>query len=145
MSGAETPVPQTPVPGLHGVVYVEDLERCAAFYATVAGLDVVERDDGFITLASAQVELSLVRMSTDDATTGLASSEPPGVPERRSEVAVKLSFAVPDLVAAAAAAEAAGGLLDPEDTAWAYRGWRHRHGVDPEGNVVSFREPSTTA
>jgi predicted enzyme related to lactoylglutathione lyase len=132
------------VPGLHGVVYVADLERCATFYAEVAGLQVVERDDGFVTLASDAVELSLVRMPYDEPVSHVDNSGG-SLPERRSENPVKLSFPVDSLEATAGRAETLGGALDDADSTWEFRGWRHRHGVDPEGNVVSFREPSTRA
>jgi catechol 2,3-dioxygenase-like lactoylglutathione lyase family enzyme len=134
--------PESRVAGLHGVVYVADLARCTAFYAELAGLDLVERDDGFVTLASSQVELSLVRMS------GLDADVDPDVDfevdtARRTDAAVKLSFPVVSLAAVAERAPDLGGELDDPATTWEFRGWRHRHGADPEGNVVSFREPST--
>ena len=127
--------------GLHGVVYVADLERCAAFYTEVCGLTVVAGDPGdFVTLASdAGVELSLVLMPAE-----FAMPIPPAGPERRSDAAVKLSFPVTDLARARELAPTLGGLVDDVSTQWTFRGSVHCHGTDPEGNVVSFRQPSTT-
>ena len=39
---------------------------------------------------------------------------------------------------------AAGGQLDPTDSAWEFRGYRHVDCLDPEGNVVQLRERAST-
>lgn len=124
--------------GIEGVVYVVDLERTSAFYAEVCGLQVVESEPGdFVTLASGDVALSLVRVP--DA---VAEAYPVAVPpERREDVALKMSFPVASIEAARAAAEATGGIVDNPETEWDFRGHRVCHGHDPEGNVVSFRAP----
>lgn len=126
---------------LQGVVYVADLARTTAFYAEVCGLDVVEHEpDDYATLARDGVEISLVRMP-DDVRPAAGAARP----ARRVDNPVKLSFPVADLAAARARASVLGGEVDDPSAEWAFRGWVHCHGADPEGNVVSFRQPSTPA
>jgi predicted enzyme related to lactoylglutathione lyase len=122
--------------GLHAVVYVVDLDRTSEFYAEVAGLEVLERVDGdYAVLAGPAYELSLVVVPADVAA-GIELTDPP---QRREEVPVKLSFPVASLDDAAAAAASLGGAVDGQRRE--FRGWRHCHGADPEGNVISVREP----
>ena len=49
---------------------------------------------------------------------------------------------MPSLAEARARAPALGGRLAPAGKEWAARGFRACDGVDPEGNVVQFREPA---
>lgn len=124
--------------GIEGVVYVVDLERTSAFYATVCGLEVVESEPGdFVTLAGGDVALSLVRVP-DEIAEAYPVADPP---ERREDVALKMSFPVASIEGARAAAAATGGIVDNPETEWDFRGHRVCHGHDPEGNVVSFRAP----
>ena len=124
--------------GIQGVVYVVDLERMTRFYADVLGLVVVESEpEDFATLESGAVALSLVRMP-DAWADEITITDPP---ERREDVALKMSFPVQSLTAARAAAAAAGGIVDNPDTEWDFRGHRVCHGHDPEGNVISLRAP----
>jgi predicted enzyme related to lactoylglutathione lyase len=125
-------------PGLSGVVYVVDLDRMAAFYEAVCGLDVVERaDDDFVTLETPTLSLSLVQAPPWLAAQ-VVIADPP---ERREDAALKFSFPVASLDRVRELAPQFGGTLDDPGTEWEFRGCRVCHGADPEGNVVSFRQP----
>ena len=126
-------------PGLSGVVYVLDLDRMTAFYEAVCGLSVVDRADGdFVTLETPTLSLSLVQAPAWLAAEFVLSDPP----ERREDAALKLSFPVASLARARELAPGLGGLVDSPDSEWEFRGMRVCHGQDPEGNVVSFREPA---
>lgn len=120
------------------VVYCLDEHRVAAFYAALGGLAEVESADrDFVTLESERLQVSFVRVPAH-----VAAAYPLADPvERRSDTPVKLVLPVPDLAAARAAAPALGGSVDPVERQWDWRGGRHVDAVDPEGNVVSLRQP----
>ena len=127
-------------PGLSGVVYVLHLDTMTAFYAALCELEVVERVDGdFVTLENATMSLSLVQAPSWIADE-IVLSDPP---ERRESAALKLSFPVDSLARVREVATRYGGIVDDPGTEWEFRGMRVCHGQDPEGNVVSFREPAT--
>ena len=117
------------------VVYAKDIARVAEFYRLTLGVSSIEEAGGFIMLAGNGVELSVVRIPEQLAST-IVIANPPVV---RESTPVKLSFLVPRLDAVRAAATATGGGLDPLDSAWSWRGMLHLDGFDPEGNVVQFR------
>ncbi len=126
-----------PVPAA-AVVYCLDEQRVAAFYAALGGLVEVESSDGdFLTLESEHLQVSFVRVPAH-----VAAAYPLSDPvERRSDAPVKLVLPVSDLEAARAAAAGLGGSVDPVEGEWDWRGSRHVDAVDPEGNVVSLRQP----
>ena len=124
--------------GIQGVVYVADLASMETFYAEVCGLGIVEQVAGqFTTLESTAVALSLVRVPEEIAAAYPVSSPP----VRREAVAVKMSFPVESIAGARDAALATGGWLDGVETEWEFRGFRVCGGYDPEGNILSVREP----
>lgn len=120
------------------VVYCVDEHRVAAFYAALGGLVQVESSDGdFVTLESEHLQVSFVRVPVH-----VAAAYPVADPvQRRTDTPVKLVLPVPDLAAARAAAPGLGGSVDPIERQWDWRGGRQVDAVDPEGNVVSLREP----
>jgi hypothetical protein len=125
-------------PGLSGVVYVVDLDRMASFYEAVCDLLVAERADGdVVTLETPALSLSLVQAPSWLAEQ-IVLTDPP---ERREDAALKLSFPVASLARVRELSPQYGGLLDDPGTEWEFRGCRVCHGQDPEGNVVSFRQP----
>ncbi len=130
--GATAPAPAA------AVVYCIDEHRVAAFYAALGALSPVESLDGdFVTLESAHLQLSFVRVPPE-----VAIAFPLADPvQRRSETRVKVVLPVLHLAAARAAAPALGGSVDEVGREWEFRDGRHMDAVDPEGNVVSLREP----
>jgi len=116
-------------------VYALDVDRVAAFYAAVLGLDVDDRADGYVVLASDDLEVAVVRIMEPFASE-IVVADPP---ERREDSAVKASFVVPDLAAARRTAAEHGGVVDGPEREWEFRGFRAVDGHDPEGNVLQVR------
>jgi hypothetical protein len=130
--GAPSPAPAA------AVVYCIDEHRVAAFYAALGALAPVESVDGdFVTLESSHLQLSFIRVPPE-----VATAYPLADPvQRRSETPLKVVLPVVSLAAARAAAPALGGSVDEVGREWEFRGGLHVDAVDPEGNVVSLREP----
>jgi predicted enzyme related to lactoylglutathione lyase len=68
-----------------------------------------------------------------------------GMPEQnpptpRRDTAIKPFFVVTSLAAAREKAATSGGALEPANKEWSARGFRACEAVDPEGNVIQFRE-----
>jgi hypothetical protein len=61
-------------------------------------------------------------------------------PVRRATAPFKPVFFVPSLVGARVAVEAHGGVMNSPDKEWSFNGARVCDGLDPEGNVIQFRE-----
>lgn len=61
---------------------------------------------------------------------------------RRENAAIKPVFFVPSIAAVRAGADAFGGILNPSDNEWSFQGFKVCDGLDPEGNVIQFREPA---
>ena len=116
-------------------VYALDVDRVAAFYAAVLGLDVDDRADGYVVLASDDLEVAVVRIMEPYASE-IVVADPP---ERREDSAVKASFVVADLEAARRTASEHGGVVDGPEREWEFRGFRAVDGHDPEGNVLQLR------
>lgn len=132
-----------PPPRLGAVIYALDVPRLARFYETLCGLPVLASEGDHQVLGAGAVELvihAIPRRIAKGLHTG-APSEP------REDAAVKLVFTVPSLADVRAAAPALGGKLGPAKREWDWpaRGFRACDGLDPEGNVVQFREPLPSA
>jgi len=121
---------------LGAVVYALDLDRMVAFYTRALGLAVEQRDEGFVVLACGDTSVTLVQVPPHIAEQ-FPVSDPP---QRREDTPIKLSFAVPSIAAARAAAPAHGGVVDPAEQEWEFGQVRVCDGHDPEGNVVQVRE-----
>jgi predicted enzyme related to lactoylglutathione lyase len=124
-----------PVIAFGAVVYAKDLDRVAAFYSRIAGLEVVHRDHTYAQLRSGGLELVVHRIPEHIAA-DIRIGRPP---QRREDSAVKLAFTVRDLGAARAAAAALGGIVDPAEREWTFEGCTVCDGHDPEGNVIQLR------
>lgn len=118
------------------VLYAKDMDRVAAFYAAVLGMQPVDRDDKHVVLESRGFQLVVLRMSPKIAST-IEIAVPP---VRRSEAAVKLVFFVPSICEVRASAASFGGVLNAADKEWSFGGFTVCDGLDPEGNVIQFRE-----
>jgi catechol 2,3-dioxygenase-like lactoylglutathione lyase family enzyme len=119
------------------VIYAKDVARVSTFYVQTLGLNVVHTETDHVVLESAALQLVVLEIPAHIA--GQIVITVP--PERRTDTAVKLSFAVPSMAAVRDTAARWGGALNPAEREWVYRGFRHCDGHDPEGNVVQFREP----
>jgi len=118
------------------VLYAKDLDRVAAFYGAVLGLAAKDRDDEHVVLDSAAFQVVILRIPASIASR--IQIEAP--PVRRADVPIKPVFFVTSLADVRASAEARGGMVGATHKEWVFDGWRVVDGLDPEGNVVQFRE-----
>jgi catechol 2,3-dioxygenase-like lactoylglutathione lyase family enzyme len=133
-------------PGLEGevsyesrtgaVLFAKSLDRIAEFYAAVLGLNEANRDDEHIVLESPGFQLVVHRIIGDGATT--AESGEPSL--RRATAAFKPVFFVPRIATVRHLSQAHGGVMEPAEMEWSFNGIPVCDGVDPEGNVIQFRE-----
>ncbi len=114
------------------VIFAADPEQLAAFYAATTGLPVEHSDKDHVVLASAWFELVIHKMHG-----GLREQGPP---TPRRDTAIKPFFVVASLAAVREKAAALGGELEPAKKEWSARGFRACEAIDPEGNVIQFRE-----
>jgi predicted enzyme related to lactoylglutathione lyase len=114
------------------VIFAANLERMADFYTAVTGLAVELADETVVVLGSGRFELVIHKLAGEPV--------PGGPPMAREDTYIKPFFPVASLAAARAAAATFGGRLQPADKEWSGRGFRACEAVDPEGNVIQFRE-----
>jgi len=118
------------------VLYAKDMDHVAAFYSAALGLETAGRDDEHVLLESPAFQLVVLRIPSH-----IASTIQIAVPAvRRANAAVKLVFFVPRIADVRAVAEALGGVLNAAEDEWWFNGWKVCDGLDPEGNVIQFRE-----
>jgi catechol 2,3-dioxygenase-like lactoylglutathione lyase family enzyme len=110
----------------------------ASFYSAVLALEVVARNEDHAVLESPVFQLVVLQIPAHIAS-GIEITVPP---KRRAMAAVKLVFVVPSIAGVRASVEAFGGVMNSIDTEWSFGGFRVCDGLDPEGNVVQFREPA---
>ena len=126
----------TDLPPFGSVLYAKDFRAVADFYAKVTGLKVRESNDEYVMLETAGYFLVVLQIPKRIADT-IPIDTPP---ERREQTPVKLVFAVESLQKARAKAAAHGGTLNAQAHEWVFHGSRRCDGIDPEGNVIQFRE-----
>jgi len=117
---------------LGGVIFAADHKRLASFYAAMTDLPAQFADDTIVVLHSDTFELVIHKLSGEPA------MDRPPVPRRDSYI--KPFFPVTSLASAREKATALGGALEPADREWSARGFRASEAIDPEGNVIQFRE-----
>ena len=113
------------------VIFTGDKDRLAAFYQAVTGLPVRESDESITVLATEHFELVIHALAGEPR--GRASAA-------REEAYVKPFFPVVSLAEARRMAESLGGKLRPAHEEWEAREFRACEAVDPDGNVIQFRE-----
>jgi catechol 2,3-dioxygenase-like lactoylglutathione lyase family enzyme len=118
------------------VLFAGDVDRVAAFYAAVLGLEVEDRQDDHILLESKGFQLVVHRAMADAPVTDHHGN----APVRRAAAGFKPVFFVPSLSRLRAVAEANGGVIESKETEWSFHGVAVCDGVDPEGNVLQFRQ-----
>lgn len=135
-------------PRAGAVLYAKNLDRVAAFYSAIPGFRAADRDNEHVRIESSAFQLVVLQMP-EHAASGIAIADPPA---RRSDAAIKLVLFVPSIAAVRASAPSLGAALNGVDGEWSFNGWRVCDGLDPEGNVIQFREraaagaaPSTRA
>jgi len=118
------------------VLFARDLDRVAKFYSAVLGLDESSRNADHILLESPGFQLVVHRVVSG------VSGDGGETPIRRATAAFKPVFFVPSITRLRSVAEALGGVMEPADKEWSFNGATVCDGLDPEGNVVQFREQS---
>ena len=118
------------------VLFAKSLDRVADFYSVVLGLTEINRDDEYILLESPGFQLVVHRIPGDRS----ATIEIAVPPIRRATAAFKPVLFVPSIASARIVAESHGGVMEPADTEWSFNGVTVCDGLDPEGNVIQFRE-----
>ena len=114
------------------VIFTGDLQRLAKFYEAMTGLSVHFTDEKHTVLASENFELVIHAISGESKVT-----EPVVA---RQDTYIKPFFPVASIAQARDRAAALGGKLHPADTEWEARGFRACDAIDPDGNVIQFRE-----
>ena len=118
------------------VLFATRLDRVATFYSRVLGLGEAHRDDDHILLESAAFQLVVHRIP-DHVATPIPPAEPPA---RRATAAFKPVFFVRSLEGVRTIVSTHGGTMEPRDKEWSFNGVSVCDAVDPEGNVIQFRE-----
>src|SRR5215203_6851679 len=118
------------------VLFAQNLDRVATFYSVMLGLAESNRDDDHIVLESPGFQLVVHRITTGKSTAG-GITVPPA---RRAAAAFKPVFFVPSISRLRGVAQTHGGVMEAADHEWSFNGVRVCDGLDPEGNVIQFRE-----
>ncbi len=119
------------------VLYVKDMRLMRTFYETCLGMSTAESEgDDFSLLGSDDWNLSLVSVPEAIAATFVITVPP----RRREDAPVKLAFEVTSIEELCSVVIDTGGQIDPIESAWEFRGYRHLDCLDPEGNVVQLRQ-----
>lgn len=117
------------------VIFTGDHKRLAKFYEAVTGLPVRFADEGITVLGSETFELVIHSLPNEPTV-----SDPPRI---REDSYIKPFFPVRSLSEARKKAAAFGGRLSPANEEWEARGFRACEAIDPDGNVIQFREDAT--
>ena len=118
------------------VLFARRLDQVAAFYSNVLGLRETNRDDDYVLLESPGFQL-IVHRILGHSPTATTVADSPG---RRAEAAFKPVFFIQNLASVRTVAQAHGGTMEPRDKEWSFNGVVVCDAVDPEGNVIQFRE-----
>ena len=118
------------------VLFAKDPQRVARFYEVLAGMTITHAGKDIIVLESPGHQL-MVHPIPPKIARSIKITIPP---QRRTQAAVKLVFAVGSIAETRARASDLGGALNPPERMFEARGFRACDGHDPEGNVIQFRE-----
>ena len=117
------------------VLFSGNQQRLAKFYEAMTGLPVRFTDDSVTVLGSDTFELVIHSLPGEPAV-----SQPP---RPREDGYIKPFFPVTSLSEARERAVALGGQLRPRSEEWEARGFRACEAIDPDGNVIQFREDAS--
>ena len=118
------------------VLFAGNLDRIAAFYSAVLGLVEAGRDGDHILLESPGFQLVVHRIPSQ----GPPAGDGDAAPARRALAPFKPVFFVPDFARLRSVAGSLGGSIEPADREWSFNGVPVCDGLDPEGNVIQFRQ-----
>lgn len=115
-------------------IYAKDLERVAAFYQRVLGMQAIHSSKELVVLNAAALQL-VIHAVPEAIATSITIADPPN---RRENTALKFFFTVPSIAQLVELAAALGGEILPAQ--WRGPGFVACNAVDPEGNVSQLRE-----
>ena len=118
------------------VIFTGDHKRLANFYEGITGLTVSFADDKVTVLRSDSFEL-VIHLPPNESRVNQT-------PQVRQDSYIKPFFPVLSLSEARERAAALGGQLRPAEEEWSARGFRACEAIDPDGNVIQFREEATS-
>jgi extradiol dioxygenase family protein len=118
------------------VLFAKRVDHVATFYSNVLGLSETNRDDDHILLESPGFQLVVHRIPGH----AITASEVVESPARRAAAAFKPVFFVHNLESVRSIAHAHGGAMEPREKEWSFNGILVCDALDPEGNVIQFRE-----
>ena len=118
------------------VLFAKNLDQVARFYSAVLGLSEADRADDHILLESPGFQLVVHRITGGGAAAGGIATPP----ARRAAAAFKPVFFVPSISRLRSVAKTHGGELESTAEQWSFNGVTVCDGLDPEGNVIQFRE-----
>ena len=128
------PIQAQPKPS--AVIFAKSPTTLAHFYAQVAQMVEIHRDEGHIVLEAGGFELVLHALPEQIAAE-IHITMPPQI---REDTPIKLCWPVDSLALARRTAASLGGQMGAETQQWQARGFRACDGYDPEGNVFQLRE-----
>ena len=131
--GAESFMASNIKPG--AVIFTGNHKRLAEIYEAMTGFAVRFPDDNITVLGSDTFELVIHSLPAEPDV-----SEPPVA---REDTYIKPFFPVKGLAETREKAAALGGKLRPQSEEWEARGFRACEAIDPDGNVIQFREDAT--
>jgi predicted enzyme related to lactoylglutathione lyase len=117
---------------LGAVIFTGDHTRLAKFYEAVTGLTTSFADDKITVLSSNTFELVLHSLPGEPSVNES--------PRAREDSYIKPFFPVLSLAETRERAAALGGQLRPQNEEWEARGFRACEAIDPDGNVIQFRQ-----
>ncbi len=115
------------------IFYAADLDRCAAFYRDVIGLELTVRGRGYVEFAMEGTKFGLFERTRLGELIGVEPAEP------AAGFTAEILFLVEDVDAEAARIRSQGVpiLAGPVDRPW---GHRTVHLVDPDGHVIELAQ-----
>jgi len=124
------------LPKPSAVVFAKDGAGLAHFYAAVAEMNEVFRDEVHIVLDHSSFQI-VIHSIPERIAQQIEIDVPPKV---RGDTPIKLCLPVATLERARAKAAELGGGIRPRAEEWSARDFRACDGFDPEGNVFQARE-----
>ena len=123
-------------PSVSAVLFVQDLQKVADFYAKALGFTRVYADEHHSRMTCCGFDLIVHRIPRQSVEH--VSLEAP--PERRVFASIRLNFPVRDVQECRRLARLHGGDVDDEPPAWADPKADVFLGYDPEGNVFKITQ-----
>jgi predicted enzyme related to lactoylglutathione lyase len=117
------------------VLFVKDLPKVAAFYATALGMQCTFGDQDHSVLNCRGFEL-IVHQIPKHIADQIKIEQPP---VRRVRGAVRLDFPVENIEESRRTARSLGGAIDDAPPSWADHNSQFFFGYDPEGNQFGAR------